>query len=191
MSHPPIDGVGAGLNDVLAANFLGTHKIPLRNISIAGRVVTSSGVVDITSSVRGTKGFLDQHAPLVVVDASLVPAGELGAEAAANLPVRILDGAHRVHVLKQLYPSDKCFLCRIYVEFDPTEEPIIAASEHETAQRFAPHATRGRPVETPASTIVQRSPSASSSNPWCNDLIQPARFWYLPLPLYPLSGGQH
>ncbi|CAB1113483.1 unnamed protein product [Ectocarpus sp. CCAP 1310/34] len=137
-SHTPIAGVKDGLNGVLAQHYLGTFDIPVTNVNIIGRPIATSGVRIITESMKQARGFLQQHAILAMVEASNVPAGGLSAAAAAKLQLRILDGAHRTHCALQLYGGEFIIPCRIYTDFNPLEEAVVASGLNNVAQALVP-----------------------------------------------------
>lgn len=129
-SHPPIGGVRPALNDRLRENYVGTVRLKLKNVTIpASRPMQQNGLALISDSMDATKGFVDIHAPLVVVSAADLPDGELTDRTAENLTMRILDGAHRVAVLMKRYGREALFPFRVYREFSPIDEKIIANGE--------------------------------------------------------------
>ena len=77
--HPPVPGVvDTGLNRKLAEHHLGTCRLLLKNVSIAGRPpLMASGVAGLEASLVETKGVLDIYAPLVVTEPGPTPTGGL------------------------------------------------------------------------------------------------------------------
>ncbi|CAB1112916.1 unnamed protein product [Ectocarpus sp. CCAP 1310/34] len=88
--------------------------------------------------MKQARGFLQQHAILAMVEASNVPAGGLSAAAATKLQLRILDGAHRTHCALQLYGREFVIPCRIYTDFKPLEEAVVASGLNNVAQALVP-----------------------------------------------------
>lgn len=161
-SHTPIAGVKDGLNGVLAQHYLGTFDIPVTNVNIIGRPIATSGVRIITESMKQAQSFLQQHAILAMVEASEVPAGGLSAAAAAKLQLRILDGAHRTHCALQLYGGEFIIPCRIYTDFNPLEEAVVASGKQGmcnkslAAHRCCPPPPLPPPIEEFVRRVIMR-----------------------------------
>lgn len=129
--HSPIIGVDSGLNQALSAHYVGTFKIPLKAVtsSASTHPVSQSGVDMIGASMDKAGGFLELHAPLVTIASDLIPEGGLDAETAAKKSFNIMDGAHRLYVLKARHDEAVCFPFRVYREFLPARQRIISDGE--------------------------------------------------------------
>lgn len=128
-NHAPIEGASEGMNGRLRANFLGEYKIVVKNINTSGRLVSTSGISVLMTSIKASRGFLPQNAPLVVVDSVDTSAEGFNAENAKTAPVRVLDGAVWTMACTKLYGGDFLLPCRVYRSFEPTEHEIIARCE--------------------------------------------------------------
>ena len=121
------------MSSSLRQHYLRLHKMRLRNITCTEMVHTLSqpGLARVPQSIRDV-GWLDQFALSVVISQMAVRDGEqLSPESALKFVGHVLDGNHRVAVLKKEFPEDNGFLLRIYRDFaNPAEfERVVANDE--------------------------------------------------------------
>ena len=95
------------------------------------RTLSRPGFARVTQSIHVDVGWLDQFAPSVVISRETVWDGQqLSAEGTLKVAGRVLDGNHRVVVLKKKFSEDNAFLMRFYREFaNPALERVIANCE--------------------------------------------------------------
>ncbi|CAM9945559.1 unnamed protein product [Choristocarpus tenellus] len=107
----------------------------LRHITCTDMVhpLSGRGLQRVRKSIE-EKGWLDQFAPSVVIQRSLGNTDELNPETALAIEGRVLDGNHRVTVLKNMFDPESAFTMRIYIEFDQTEERLIANAFNEATE---------------------------------------------------------
>ena len=126
---------------LLRQHYLGLHKMRLGNIMCTEMVRTLSqpGLARVAQSIREV-GWLDQFAPSIVIPREAVRDGEqLTAESALKATGRVLDGNHRVTVLKREFAEDDAFLMRIYRDFaNPALERVIANCEQARVLSWQP-----------------------------------------------------
>lgn len=125
--HPPSDGVAGSastgnMNQVLQTNFLGVHKLKVKQIQNTEytRQLSKVGVKRVTESIQA-RGWISANAPYVLVPREQLPEGRetvWSSEVLASLQVFCLDGNHRLRALFDLYGPDFEVDARLYMHFD-------------------------------------------------------------------------
>ena len=88
-----------------------------------------AGVKRIVQSIRDV-GWLEQFPPSVVIRRDCLGNGDkLTAEVALGVVGRTLDGNHRITALKEVYNEETVIPVRVYMEFNESEERLIANGE--------------------------------------------------------------
>ena len=121
----------AGMSSLLGEHLLGTFKMRLGNITCTEMVrpVNMAGVKRIVQSIRDV-GWLEQFPPSVVIRRDCLGNGDkLTAEVALGVVGRTLDGNHRITALKEVYNEETVIPVRVYMEFNESEERLIANGE--------------------------------------------------------------
>ncbi|CAM9623429.1 unnamed protein product [Choristocarpus tenellus] len=137
-THPSTDGVAhgsrtwdsnlKGMSSLLQDHFLGMYRMTLGNITCTEMVrpLSESGLTRVSKSIH-EKGWLEQFAPSIVIQGDcLGDLNQLTAETALTIQGRVLDGNHRITVLKREFDPERAFMMRVYMEFNQAEERLIA-----------------------------------------------------------------
>ena len=125
--HPPSDGATGSastgnMNQVLQTNFLGVHKLKVKQIQNTEytRQLSKVGVKRVTESIQA-RGWISANAPYALVPREQLPEGKetvWSSEVLASLKVFCLDGNHRLRALFDLYGPDFEVDARLYMHFD-------------------------------------------------------------------------
>ena len=119
------------MSSLLGEHLLGTFKMRLGNITCTEMVrpVSMAGVKRIVRSIRDV-GWLDQFPPSVLIQRDCLGNGDkLTAEVALGVVGRTLDGNYRIAALKEAYNEETVIPVRVYMEFNESEERLIANGE--------------------------------------------------------------
>lgn len=125
---------GEALQSVLNEYYIGMFSLALKDVghTVLVRPLNPKGLAKIEDSVR-QKGWLDDYAPSVIVsrkeledDENGKPKEDINAELLAKAHARVLDGNHRISVLRKLYGREHRVKCKVYYEFDKEKMQIVA-----------------------------------------------------------------
>lgn len=126
MAQPPGDGLtadtGGNMNQVLESNFVGIHKLKVKQIQTTEytRQVSKTGVTRVEDSIKA-RGWIAANAPYVLVPREQLPDGKQtvwSSDVLSNLNVFCLDGNHRLRALSTLYGAEYELDVRLYLHFD-------------------------------------------------------------------------
>lgn len=127
---PPVPAIDDGvvspktgnMNQVLEANFLGVHKLKVKQIKHTEytRQLSKVGVKAVKESLEA-RGWISANAPYVLVPRESLPEGKetvWSSDVLSSLQVFCLDGNHRLAALSQLFGDEFELDVRLYLHFD-------------------------------------------------------------------------
>ncbi|CAN0535988.1 unnamed protein product, partial [Ectocarpus sp. 12 AP-2014] len=120
------DGVTAAttgnMNQVLETNYLGIHKLKVKQIQNTEytRQLSKVGVKAVKESIEA-RGWISANAPYVLVPRESLPEGKdtvWSSDVLSSLQVFCLDGNHRLRALSMLFGDEYEIDVRLYLHFD-------------------------------------------------------------------------
>lgn len=120
----PVDDADptGNMNQVLETNFLGVHKLKVKQIQNTEytRQLSRVGVKLVKESIEA-RGWIAANAPYVLVPREQLPDGKetvWSGDVLSSLQAFCLDGNHRLRALETLYGADFELDVRLYLHFD-------------------------------------------------------------------------